>query len=88
MAAQDATGTANTNGVVVTLQVLKKGSEGAQVKTLQTMLKGLGYNLGIWGIDGDFGAQTASAVEKFQKSKGLTVDGIVGAKTWAALLGI
>ena len=88
VAAQNATGTANTNGVVVTLQVLQKGSEGEQVKALQVMLKGLGYNLGIWGIDGDFGAQTAVAVEKFQKSKGLTVDGIVGAKTWAALLGI
>lgn len=76
------------SGVTVTLPVLGKGSEGAQVKALQTMLKGLGYNLGVWGIDGDFGAQTAVAVEKFQKSKGLAVDGIVGKATWSALLGI
>ena len=88
VAAQNAAGTANANGVVVTLPVLEKGNGGPQVKALQAMLKGPGYNLGVWGIDGDFGAQTAGAVEKFQKSKGLVVDGIVGKATWSALLGI
>ena len=38
------------------------------------------------GYDGDFGSGTLAAVKKFQKEKGLTVDGIVGAKTWKALL--
>lgn len=76
------------DGVTVTLPILKKGSKGDEVKALQTMLKGLGYSLGIWGPDGDFGAQTDAVVKKYQKKKGLEVDGIVGAATWKSLLGV
>lgn len=36
-------------------------------------------------IDGVFGSKTLSAVEQFQDSRGLTVDGEVGQQTWAAL---
>lgn len=36
-------------------------------------------------MDGIFGKLTEEAVKNFQKNKGLTPDGIVGAKTWAAL---
>jgi peptidoglycan hydrolase-like protein with peptidoglycan-binding domain len=36
-------------------------------------------------IDGSFGPKTAAAVNSFQKGEGLTVDGIVGPLTWAAL---
>jgi peptidoglycan hydrolase-like protein with peptidoglycan-binding domain len=36
-------------------------------------------------IDGNFGPQTFSAVECFQRAKGLSVDGIVGPQTWGAL---
>lgn len=35
--------------------------------------------------DGIFGPLTEEAVKEFQKRAGLTVDGVVGAKTWAAL---
>ena len=74
--------------VNVTLPVLKKGSKGEQVKALQRMLYAMGYNLGSSNpIDGDFGSKTDAAVRAYQKSKGLTVDGIVGAKTWGSLLG-
>jgi len=37
-------------------------------------------------VDGAFGSLTDAAVWEYQKAKGLSVDGIVGAKTWAALL--
>lgn len=71
----------------VELQVLKQGSKGSAVKALQILLIGYGYSCGASGVDGDFGSATLAAVKKFQKKMGLTVDGIVGAKTWAKLLG-
>lgn len=85
--AQNDAGKADTNGVSVTLPVLSKGSKGSKVKALQALLKGYGYNLGIWGADGDFGAQTDIAVMQYQKNNGLEVDGIVGKATWSKLLG-
>lgn len=63
--------------------VLKKGSTGAQVRTLQTKLKRWGYYNG--SVDGIFGSGTRDAVIKFQRKNGLTPDGVVGAKTAAAL---
>ena len=63
--------------------VLKMGSSGSQVRTLQTKLNNWGYNCGT--VDGIFGSKTLAAVKQFQKNNGLTVDGIVGAKTAAAL---
>lgn len=59
------------------------GSRGEDVKTLQTRLNELGYDCGA--VDGIFGAKTYNAVVKFQKDHGLSVDGIVGKNTWAAL---
>ena len=76
------------SGVAVTLDVLKKGNDGAEVKAVQALLIGYGYNLGSWGADGDFGSATDSAVRQYQQKNGLVVDGIVGAKTWAKLLGV
>jgi peptidoglycan hydrolase-like protein with peptidoglycan-binding domain len=35
--------------------------------------------------DGKFGPNTHDAVKKFQRERDLPVDGIVGARTWAAL---
>lgn len=72
----------------VTLTVLKSGNKGNEVKAVQALLKGYGYGLGIWGVDGDFGAATVEAVKKFQKKMGLTADGVVGIETWKKLLGI
>lgn len=63
--------------------VLKMGSSGSQVRTLQTKLNRWGYNCGT--VDGIFGSKTQTAVKQFQKNNGLAVDGIVGAKTAAAL---
>ena len=64
---------------------LKKGSTGDAVKTMQTMLIACGYSCGSSGADGDFGKNTDAAVKAFQKDKGLTVDGIYGPVTKAAL---
>ena len=63
--------------------VLKVGSSGAQVRTLQTKLNNWGYDAGT--VDGIFGSNTLAAVKRFQQRNGLAVDGIVGAKTAAAL---
>lgn len=73
--------------VSITLNELKKGSKGEQVKALQRMLYALGYGLGKNNpIDGDFGAKTDTAVRAYQKLHNLTIDGVVGVKTWAKLL--
>ena len=71
--------------VKVTLNELRTGSTGGNVKSLQILLNGKGYKCG--SCDGDFGNKTLAAVKAYQKDAGLVVDGIVGAKTWAALLG-
>lgn len=67
------------------LPTLKRGMKGEYVSLLQTKLVNKGYSVGSYGIDGDFGSATMKAVQQFQRDNGLTVDGIVGAKTWAAL---
>ena len=63
--------------------LLRKGDRGDDVKLFQHRLNLLGWQLtedGIWGV------QTDSAVRGYQYRAGLTVDGIVGAKTRAALI--
>lgn len=71
----------------VEMKWLRKGDEGTQVKALQALLIGYGYDCGQYGADGDFGEKTDKAVRKFQSSNGLNPDGIVGDNTWAKLLG-
>jgi putative chitinase len=62
--------------------ILRKGSKGDDVTDLQNELIEAGFNI---GADGDFGENTEEAVKAFQSRAGLTVDGVVGATTWAAL---
>ena len=83
------TETTKTDDVcALNLKVLRKGSKGNTVKAMQTLLIGYGYFCGGYGADGDFGSGTESALRSFQKTKGLSVDGICGPKTWAKLLGV
>ena len=62
---------------------VKSGSTGEDVRYLQTRLYERGYNVGT--IDGKFGSRTLAAVKLLQQDYGLTADGVVGAKTWAAI---
>lgn len=59
--------------------VLKHGSVGLAVKTLQENLNKLGHNSGT--VDGVFGAGTENAVKRFQRATSITVDGIAGPQT-------
>ena len=73
-----------TQAKTTNTDLLRKGDKGDDVKLLQHRLNLLGWQLtedGIWGV------QTDSAVRGYQYRAGLTVDGIVGAKTRAALIG-
>ncbi|WP_377272378.1 peptidoglycan-binding protein [Peterkaempfera sp. SMS 1(5)a] len=65
---------------------LAYGSSGAPVKALQCELNSSMANTALV-VDGVFGQSTYNAVIKFQGSTcaGTGADGIVGAKTWAAL---
>ena len=72
---------------MVQLPVLEKGAKSNVVKSLQVLLiDRYKFSCGSGGVDGDFGTQTLRAVKRFQKKYGLKVDGVVGAKTWTALL--
>ncbi len=65
-------------------QLMEIGSEGSRVKTLQSVLSELGYNIGR--IDGKYGSSTARAVEAFQRTeKDLYVDGKAGSYTLIAI---
>ncbi len=59
------------------------GSTGSEVTKIQTKLKNWGYYTGA--IDGKYGSATQKAVKAFQKKNGLTVDGIAGSATLAAM---
>ena len=65
---------------------LKKGASGNITKLLQEKLVKLGYNTN--GVDGIFGSGTYSAVREFQKTRGLSIDGVVGQNTWRKLLNL
>lgn len=69
---------------------LKLKCRGKDVEELQKELKLRGYDLGKFGvnkngIDGVFGNATKKAVESFQKTNKLKVDGVVGKETAHAL---
>ena len=64
-------------------ELLRYGSRGESVRQVQSRLNGLGYWCGT--ADGIFVVNTRSAVMRFQSAKGLSVDGIVGPKTYSAL---
>lgn len=62
---------------------VRNGSKGDAVRAAQVQLNKYGNGL---SVDGIFGAGTVSATKKFQSSKGLGADGIIGPDTWRALV--
>ena len=74
-----------------TTSTVRRGSQGASVKLLQTLLKGLGYTNTDGTplkLDGDAGNNTVSAITKYQAANGLDADGIAGNKTWSKIIGL
>lgn len=69
-------------GGVVMYPTLRKGDKNESVKTLQSVLRLLGYQI---APDGAFGSETETTVKAFQKREGLQADGIAGSKTWKAI---
>lgn len=61
----------------------KKGSAGSVVTQIQQKLSQWGYYSG--SVDGVYGSQTEKAVRQFQRKNGLTVDGVAGKQTLAAM---
>ena len=67
-----------------TMETLSRyGSSGEEVRQIQTRLKEWGYYKG--DVDGIYGSRTQQAVRDFQRANGLSVDGIAGEKTLAAI---
>lgn len=70
--------------------VLRNGSTGTAVRELQFylyLMSAYQSSIPSVSIDGRFGAATEAAVRAYQRFAGLTVDGIVGRKTWDSLYG-
>ena len=62
---------------------VKRGSVGMYTLIAQDDLNTLGFSTG--GLDGIFGANTENAVKRYQTSRGLASDGIIGCNTWRSL---
>ena len=58
--------------------LIRNGSKGAYAKWVQKRLNAKGYNI---KVDGVFGSKSVAALKKYQKAKGLTVDGVCGYTT-------
>ena len=70
------------SGSISPWPVVKNGSNGHPIKTLQYLLRARGHSV---AVDGVFGPNTEAAVKAFQASKGLTTDGVVGPTSWAVM---
>lgn len=79
---------ATASALTVTgLPLLRYGDKGEFVRSAQMLLIGRGYSCGWCGADGEIGQDTCNAVIAYQRACGLQQDGIIGAQTWARLIG-
>lgn len=69
------------------LPILSLGDHGYPVEVLQMLLMYAGYELPVYGMDGDFGSETEKALLVFQGDRyGLEATGKTDPTTWAALI--
>lgn len=66
--------------------VLRRGTKHELVAMVQEVLKDNGLYGGA--VDGDFGAGTETAIKNVQRTRRLSVDGVIGNQTWRALCDI
>lgn len=91
LAELDSEGTTLGIGTVPPGSVLRQGSRGTDVITLQYLLNvAAEFYPSVPSVsqDGIFGSGTRQAVMDFQRAMGLTADGIVGANTWRELYNV
>lgn len=68
------------------LPVLRIGDASEAVRAAQMLLRGRGFGVGPDGADGDYGVRTEAAVRRFQMSRGIEADGVIGPVTWTELI--
>jgi N-acetylmuramoyl-L-alanine amidase len=67
------------------MALYRRGTQGEPVRDIQDRLSALGFNTAP-DAPGDFGQATESAVQGFQETRSLAVDGMVGRETWRTLV--
>ena len=77
-----------SSAFAVNLRTLRRGDVSEIVRAAQMLLIGRGWRCGPWGADGEFGPDTEDGVKRYQRSRELAVDGVIGPETWRALLGV
>ena len=85
------TGTTEGGCYMFSTKEIQKGSQGADVLLLQSLLRGKGFkgaDKKALTLDGDFGDNTDYALKNYQTKKGLDADGCAGSKTWASIIGL
>ncbi|MFD8206951.1 glycoside hydrolase domain-containing protein [Streptomyces sp. NPDC059695] len=83
-AGAQASSCSETNLAFAEYPTVQSGSTGEQVAAAQCLLTAAGYDPGA--ADGAYGPSTTAAAGQFQNSRGLAADGVIGPRTWTALL--
>lgn len=72
-----------TQKLISNLPEIAEGATGQNVRNAQGLLNA---HIGGLTIDGNFGPLTKNAVERFQGTENISVDGIIGPNTWTQLI--